>query len=147
MEVGEAIKMFRNCYTNINNNLIFFRDKIEILTISLFKTKLRFVHTFYISCSETSLRICSIKSWISRRGLEGYLVVKSHEIFRDQEISSGSAEKMSDSQFQCLFERHFWKSHLGSQHTKLWSELLWPFIVSLSNNLAYGSGVKIVKFV
>ena len=43
MEVGKAIKMFRNCCTNINNNLIFFRDKIEILTISLFETKLRFV--------------------------------------------------------------------------------------------------------
>ena len=31
MEVEEAIKMLRNCCTNMNNNLVFFRDEIEIV--------------------------------------------------------------------------------------------------------------------
>ena len=49
---------------NMNNNLVFFRDKIKIFIISLF---------------ETRSRICSIKSRISRRGREikkGFLVVE-----------------------------------------------------------------------
>ena len=43
MGVEEAIKMLQNCCTNMNNNLIFFRDEVEIFTISLFETKSRFV--------------------------------------------------------------------------------------------------------
>ena len=59
MEVEEAIKMLQNYCTRRDcdfYNLVV-QDKIEICTL-------------FISCFETRSRICSIKSQISRRGLE-----------------------------------------------------------------------------
>ena len=57
------------------------RDEIEICI-------------FYILCFDTRSRICSIKSWILRRGREikkDFSCSRFHEIFRDREISSCSA--------------------------------------------------------
>ena len=49
MELEETIQMLQNYCTedfskqNMNNNLVFFRDEIEIFIISLFETRSRFV--------------------------------------------------------------------------------------------------------
>ena len=69
-----------------------FRDKIEILfpSVSFLETRTR-IFSLIISGFKTRSRICSIKSWISRRGLEikriarvraRIIIVKSQEILR-----------------------------------------------------------------
>ena len=85
---------------NINNDLVFFRDEIKIFLISWFETRSRFVS----STSRASRRDREfVPSNLEFRdgddilkkiscGRARYLVAKSHEIFRDRDISpcSGS---------------------------------------------------------
>ena len=87
---------------NMNNDLVFFRDKIKIFLISWFETRSRFVS----STSRASRRDREfVPSNLEFRdgdeilkkiscGRARYLVAKSHEIFRDREISSCYAFKV-----------------------------------------------------
>ena len=80
---------------NINNDLVFFRDEIKIFLISWFETRSRFVS----STSRASRRDREfVPSNLEFRdgdeilkkiscGRARYLVAKSHEIFRDRDIS------------------------------------------------------------
>ena len=79
----------------MNNDLVFFRDKIKIFLISWFETRSRFVS----STSRASRRDREfVPSNLEFRdgdeilkkiscGRARYLVAKSHEIFRDRDIS------------------------------------------------------------
>ena len=80
---------------NMNNDLVFFRDEIKIFLISWFETRSRFVS----STSRASRRDREfVPSNLEFRdgdeilkkiscGRARYLVAKSHEIFRDRDIS------------------------------------------------------------
>ena len=84
---------------NMNNDLVFFRDEIKIFLISWFETRSRFVS----STSRASRRDREfVPSNLEFRdgdeilkkiscGRARYLVAKSHEIFRDRDISPCSA--------------------------------------------------------
>ena len=85
---------------NMNNDLVFFRDKIKIFLISWFETRSRFVSSTSRASRRDREFVPSnlefrdgdeILKKISR-GRARYLVAKSHKIFRDQEISSCSAD-------------------------------------------------------
>ena len=85
----------------MNNDLVFFRDEIKIFLISWFETRSRFVS----STSRASRRDREfVPSNLEFRdgdeilkkiscGRARYLVAKSHEIFRDRDISPCSATK------------------------------------------------------
>ena len=83
---------------NMNNDLVFFRDEIKIFLISWFETRSRFVSSTSRASRRDREFVPSnlefrdgdeILKKISR-GRARYLVAKSHEIFRDREISSCS---------------------------------------------------------
>ena len=98
MEVEKT--MLRNYCTedfskNMNNDLVFFRDEIKIFLISWFETRSRFV-------SSTSRALRRDREFVPSNlefrdgdeilkkiscGRARYLVAKSHEIFRDRDIS------------------------------------------------------------
>ena len=84
---------------NMNNDLVFFRDEIKIFLISWFETRSRFVSSTSRASRRDREFVPSnlefrdgdeILRKISR-GRARYLVAKSHEIFRDRDISPCSA--------------------------------------------------------
>ena len=84
---------------NMNNDLVFFRDEIKIFLISWFETRSRFVSSTSRASRRDREFVPSnlefrdgdeILKKISR-GRARYLVAKSHEIFRDRDISPCSA--------------------------------------------------------
>ena len=86
---------------NMNNDLVFFRDEIKIFLISWFETRSRFVSSTSRASRRDREFVPSnlefrdgdeILKKISR-GRARYLVAKSHEIFRDRDISPCSAAK------------------------------------------------------
>ena len=113
---------------NMNNDLVFFRDKIKIFLISWFETRSRFVSSTSRASRRDREFVPSnlefrdgdeILKKISR-GRARYLVAKSHEIFRDRDISPCSALNIFlrggntiDHRIHCLLYREEEKS-LGS---------------------------------
>ena len=105
---------------NMNNDLVFFRDEIKIFLISWFETRSRFVSSTSRASRRDREFVPSnlefrdgdeILKKISR-GRARYLVAKSHEIFRDRDISPCSASGWpghcfrGDANFD-MFPQHF----------------------------------------
>ena len=117
---------------NMNNDLVFFRDEIKIFLISWFETRSRFVS----STSRASRRDREfVPSNLEFRdgdeilkkiscGRARYLVAKSHEIFRDRDISPCSVMNRYEIGVKLGWPTLAWTSwqdHLPS--TLRWSEL------------------------
>ena len=96
---------------NMNSDLVFFRDEIKIFLISWFETRSRFVS----STSRASRRDREfVPSNLEFRdgddilkkiscGRGRYLVAKSHEIFRDRDISPCSDDQIQEKSDMCFF--------------------------------------------
>ena len=80
---------------NMNTDLVFFRDEIKIFLISWFETRSRFVSSTSRASRRdrefvpSSLEFRDGDEILKKRsrGRARYLVAKSHEIFRDRDIS------------------------------------------------------------